>query len=183
MDRQTIAAGWLTLRPFTLADIPWVCEVLAEPGTQRFLQIPAPFGLEEAAAQVERRYMGGWDGGREANFVAEDAATGIRLGRVGLRIMEPGAAEIGYWVDARARGRGVATAAVRAACRWALGTGEIEVIEWRCQAGNFASRRVAEKAGFLMEGTLRRRRLREGVRVDEWVGSMLRSESPLAGAS
>jgi hypothetical protein len=27
MDRQTIAAGWLTLRPFTPADIPWVYEV------------------------------------------------------------------------------------------------------------------------------------------------------------
>jgi RimJ/RimL family protein N-acetyltransferase len=183
MDRQTIAAGWLTLRPFTLADIPWVCEVLTDPGTQRFLEIPAPFGLAEATAQVERHYIGGWDGGQEINFLAEDAETATRLGRVGLRLVEPGAAEIGYWVDARARQRGVATAAVRAACRWALTAADIEIIEWRCQAGNVASRRVAEKAGFLMEGTLRQRRVRHGERVDEWVGSLLREdlgdESPL----
>jgi RimJ/RimL family protein N-acetyltransferase len=176
MDQQTIAAGWLTLRPFTRADIPWVYSVLADPDTQRFLEIPAPFGLEEAAAQVERRYIGGWDGGQEANFLAEDAVTADRLGRVGLRLVEPGAAEIGYWVDAGARQRGVATAAVRAACRWALTTAGVEVIEWRCQAGNVASRRVAEKAGFVMEGTLRQRRLRRGVRVDEWVGSLLRED-------
>ena len=37
MDRQTIAAGWLTLRPFTLADIPWVYEVSGDPALQRFM--------------------------------------------------------------------------------------------------------------------------------------------------
>jgi RimJ/RimL family protein N-acetyltransferase len=52
----------------------------------------------------------------------------------------------------------------------------IDLIEWRCEAGNVASRRVAEKAGFLIEATLRKRRIRQGVRVDEWVGSLLRDE-------
>jgi RimJ/RimL family protein N-acetyltransferase len=109
-------------------------------------------------------------------IVAEDAATATRLGRVGLRLGEPGAAEVGYWVDPRARKRGVATTAVRAVCQWAVTTAGIELIEWRCEAGNVASRRVAEKAGFLIEGTLRKRRVRRGVRVDEWVGSLLRDE-------
>jgi hypothetical protein len=31
-------------------------------------------------------------------------------------------------------------------------------------------------AGFLIEGTLRKRRVRHGVRVDEWVGSLLGDE-------
>jgi RimJ/RimL family protein N-acetyltransferase len=176
MDRQTIAAGWLTLRPFTPADIPWVYAVLLDPAVQRFMQIPSPYRLEDAAAHVEQRYIGGWDSGDRAEFVAEDAATAARLGRVGLRLGEPGAAEVGYWVDPRARQRGVATAAVKAACRWAVTAAGIELIEWRCEAGNVASRRVAEKAGFLIEATLRQRRVRRGVRVDEWVGSLLRDE-------
>jgi len=176
MDRQTIAAGWLTLRPFTPADIPWVYEVLQDPVTQRFMQLPSPYRLEDAASHVEHEYIAGGEGGRRADFVAQDAATAIPLGRVGLRLGEPGAAEIGYWVDPRARKRGVATAAVRAVCQWAMTTAGIEMIEWRCEAGNIASRRVAEKAGFLIEGTLRKRRLRHGVRVDEWVGSLLRNE-------
>jgi RimJ/RimL family protein N-acetyltransferase len=150
MDRPTIAAGWLTLRPFIPADIPWVYAVLC---------------------------------GRRADFLAEDTATAARLGRVGLRLGEPGAAEIGYWVDPRARNRGVATSAVRAACQWAVATAGVELIEWRCQAGNVASRRVAEKAGFLIEGTLRKRRLQHGVRVDEWVGSLLRDEVTATSAS
>jgi RimJ/RimL family protein N-acetyltransferase len=177
MDRQTIAAGWLTLRPFTLADIPWVYEVLLDPVLQRFMQLPSPYRLEDAASHVEHAYIGGWDDGRRAEFVAEDAATATRLGRVGLRLEEPGAAEVGYWVDPRARNRGVATAAVRAVCQWAVTTGGIELIEWRCEEGNIASRRVAEKAGFQIEAKLRKRRVSHGVRVDEWVGSLLRDEA------
>jgi RimJ/RimL family protein N-acetyltransferase len=176
MDRQTIAAGWLTLRPFTPADIPWVYEVSLDPLLQRFMQVPSPYRLEDAVSHVEQDYIAGWDEGRRAEFVAEDTVTAARLGRVGLCLGEPGAAEVGYWVDPRARKRGVATTAVRAVCQWAVTTAGIELIEWRCEAGNIASRRVAEKAGFLIEGTLRKRRVRHGVRVDEWVGSLLRDE-------
>ena len=176
MDRQNIAAGWLRLRPFTHADIPWVYEVLLDPLVQRFMQVPSPYRLEDAASHVEQDYIAGWDDGRRAEFVAEDAGTATRLGRVGLRLGGPGAAEVGYWVDPRARERGVATTAVRAVCRWAVTTADIELIELRCEAGNVASRRVAEKAGFRIEATLRKRRVRQGVRVDEWVGSLLRDE-------
>ncbi|MGP4100590.1 GNAT family N-acetyltransferase [Nonomuraea sp. KM90] len=112
-------------------------------------------------------------------FLAADAATGERLGRVGLGPRGDGTAEIGYWVDPRARGRGVATDAVRAACRWAFATQGLELIEWRAEVGNVGSRRVAERAGFLIEGTLRKRlRRHRGVRVDAWVGSLLKEEMP-----
>lgn len=183
MDRQTIAAGWLTLRPFTPADIPWVYEVLQDPEVQRFMQVPSPYRLEDAASHVEQAYIAGGDDGRRAEFVAEDAATATRLGRVGLYLGEYGGAEMGYWVDPRARNRGVATTAVRAVCQWAVTAAGVELIEWRCVAGNIASRRVAEKAGFLIEGTLRKRRVRDGVRVDEWVGSLLRDEVMADAAS
>jgi RimJ/RimL family protein N-acetyltransferase len=176
MERQTIPAGWLTLRPFTPADIPWVYEVLQDPVLQRFMQIPSPYRPEHAVSHVEQEYIAGWDGGRRADFLAEDAATSTRLGRVGLHLGEPGSAEVGYWVDPRARKRGVATTAVRAVCQWAVTMAGIELIEWRCEAGNVASRRVAEKAGFLVEATLRKRRVRDGVRVDECVGSLLRDD-------
>lgn len=176
MDRQPIAAGWLTLRPFTPADILWVYEVLLDPEVQRFMQIPSPYRLEDAASFVEQEYIAGGAGGRRADFLVEDAATAVRLGRVGLRLGEPGDAEIGYWMDPCARNRGVATTAVRAVCQWAVTKAGVELIEWRCQVGNVASRRVAEKAGFLIEARLRSRRVRSGVRVDEWVGSLLRDE-------
>ena len=66
--------------------------------------------------------------------------------------------------------------AQQAVCQWAVTTGGIELIDWRCEEGNIASRRVAEKAGFQIEAKLRKRRVSHGVRVDEWVGSLLRDE-------
>src|SRR5260370_38420476 len=101
MDRQTIAAGWLTLRPFTPADIPWVYEVSLDPVLQRFMQVPSPYRLEDAASFVEQVYIAGWDGGRRAEFVAEDAAPATPLGRAGLRLGGRGTAEGGCWAAPR----------------------------------------------------------------------------------
>jgi RimJ/RimL family protein N-acetyltransferase len=176
VDRHTISAGWLTLRPFTAEDTGWVYEVSQDPALQHFVQVPSPYRPEHAEFFVREVAIAGWDTGERAEFLAEDAASGARLGRVGLGLRPPGAAEIGYWVDPRARRRGVATTAVRAACRWAVTALGVELIEWRCEVGNTASRRVAEKAGFLVEATLRQRLVHRGTRVDAWVGSLLSTE-------
>jgi RimJ/RimL family protein N-acetyltransferase len=179
MERQTISAGWLTLRPFTTADIPWVYEVSLDPEVQHFVQVPSPYRLEDAAFFVEHLAIACWDSGQRAEFVVEEAATSTRLGRVGLGLGEAGSAEVGYWLDPRARGRGVATSAVRAIGRWAFTALGVDLIEWRCEVGNTASRRVAGKTGFLIEATLRKRLIHRGMRADVWVGSLLRDEVPV----
>jgi RimJ/RimL family protein N-acetyltransferase len=176
MDRHPIPAGWLRLRPFTAADTGWVHDVSRDPALQQFVQVPSPYQMQHAAFFVHQVALAGWDSGQRAEFLAEDTATGARLGRVGLDLRQPGTAEIGYWTDPRARNRGVATSAVRAVCHWAFTTLGVELIEWRCEVGNTASRRVAEKAGFLIEATLRNRLIHRGTRVDAWVGSILSTE-------
>jgi RimJ/RimL family protein N-acetyltransferase len=175
--RQTIRAGWLTLRPFDRSDVAWVFEVSTDPAVQRFVEIPSPYRLAHATAFVEDLAIAGWDTGRRAEFLVEEAATGTRLARVGLGLRRAGAGEIGYWVDPGARRRGVATTAVRAVCRWAFTTLDLEIIQWACEVGNIASRRVAENAGFLIEATLRKRLVHRGTRVDAWVGSLLSHEA------
>jgi RimJ/RimL family protein N-acetyltransferase len=177
MDRQAVKAGWLTLRAFTTADIPWVYQVSLDPALQHFMQVPSPYRLEHAAFFVEQLAIAGWDSGQRAEFVAVESATGRRMGRVGLGLHAPGFAAIGYWVDPGARKLGVASDAVRAVCRWAFATLDLEIIEWRCEVGNVASRRVAERAGFRIEATLRKRLVHRGTRVDSWVGSLLRDEA------
>jgi RimJ/RimL family protein N-acetyltransferase len=179
MPPPVIEAGPLVLRPFAEDDIGWVCEVSQDPAVQRNLaELFAPYRREHAEFFVRRMTLAAWDEGRRAEFLVASAADGARLGRVGLdlRPHEPGAAEIGYWMDPRARGRGVATAAVRALCRWAFTAPDLALIEWRGVVGNLPSRRVAEKAGFLIEATLRRRLIHRGQRVDAWVGSLLRPD-------
>ena len=70
---------------------------------------------------------------------------------------------------------------MRALCRWAFATLDLEIIQWRTEVGNIASRRVAEKAGFLIEATLRKRLVHCGTRVDVWNGSLLKGESEPRG--
>ncbi|MFF4834908.1 GNAT family N-acetyltransferase [Streptomyces sp. NPDC001315] len=177
MEQGTIDAGWLRLRPFTKADIGWVHQVSLDPDMRRFVQLPSPYRVEHAEFFVDVLATQGWVGGRRAEFLAEDTASGARLGRVGLGLGNGGQAGLGYWVDPSARGRGVATTAVEAVCRWAFRVLGLELIEWRAEVGNHASRRVAEKAGFRVEAVLRRRLVHRGQRVDAWVGSLLADEA------
>ncbi|MFG1910290.1 GNAT family N-acetyltransferase [Kribbella sp. NPDC048928] len=176
MDK--ISAGWLVLRPFTSMDVEWVYEVSQDAALQQYVQIPSPYLIEHARYFVEHIALELGVRGERAEFVVEDAQTGERLGRVGLGMRGDGTAEVGYWTVPAARGRGVAPAAVQAICRWAFSELGLELIEWRAEIGNEASRRVAEKAGFVLEGSLRKRLVHRGVRVDAWVGSLVRGELP-----
>ena len=176
MERETIVAGELMLRPFEEGDISWVHAVSLDPAVQKFVQIPVPYQLEHADYFVREMAIAAWDDGRRAEFVVVRSEDGTRLGRVGLGLDGVGAAQIGYWMDPGARGGGVATAAVRALCRWGFATLGLELIEWRAEVGNLASRRVAEKAGFRVEATLRQRLVHRSTRVDAWIGSLLSSE-------
>jgi RimJ/RimL family protein N-acetyltransferase len=96
-----------------------------------------------------------------------------------LSEIDEGCAEVGYWVAADARGRGIATAATRAAARWAFDTvPELARLQLRADVENPASNRVAEKAGFTREGILRAQRYnaRLGRRTDFVMWSLLRDE-------
>jgi RimJ/RimL family protein N-acetyltransferase len=68
---------------------------------------------------------------------------------------QAGAAGIGYWVLARARRRGLATAAVRLLTRWAIAGAGMRRIEALVEPGNRASLSVLERCSFRREGLLR----------------------------
>jgi len=78
-----------------------------------------------------------------------------RAGSIGLRWSEEhDVAEIGYWLRADARGRGLMTRALVLIAAAALEQGAARV-QLRADVENVASRRVAERAGFTLEGVLR----------------------------
>ncbi|MFI7106772.1 GNAT family N-acetyltransferase [Nonomuraea sp. NPDC050227] len=86
-----------------------------------------------------------------------EQATGEIVGSIGLRDTdwEAGRTEIGYGIHTGQRGRGYATEAARAVGRWALVNGGIRRVQLRSRIDNAASLRVAEKAGYQREGTVR----------------------------
>jgi RimJ/RimL family protein N-acetyltransferase len=86
-------------------------------------------------------------------------------------------AEVGYGVRGDARGRGYATEALTAVAGWALSGGGLQRVSLSAVTGNIASVRVAEKAGFRREGTLRRAALEDGALHDLAVFSLLNDQA------
>jgi RimJ/RimL family protein N-acetyltransferase len=173
----------VALRPWHVDDAPAVATAIdGDPEIASWLdQVPQPYGLDDARAYIAacRR---GWDEGTFANFAVVDAAGGTVLGSLGLRLADlpPGVAEAGYWVAREARGRDVATHALRLGARWLLALPGIERLQLRADVLNAPSQRVAEKAGFTREGVLRSLHYnpRLGRRVDFVMFSLLPGELP-----
>jgi RimJ/RimL family protein N-acetyltransferase len=87
-------------------------------------------------------------------------------------------AEIGYWIAAEARRQGIGARATRMLAVWALNHLGLERIELLANPENEASQRLAERAGFTREGTLRRYRRRHGDREDLVMFSLLAEDLP-----
>ena len=86
-------------------------------------------------------------------------------------------AEIGYWLDRAHRGRGIMTAAVAALVDHAFASLNLNRLEIRTDVENARSRAVAERLGFLYEGTLRQSyRVTDERYSDDAVYSMLVSD-------
>jgi ribosomal-protein-serine acetyltransferase len=67
--------------------------------------------------------------------------------------------EIGYWYRTSAQGRGLVTETVRALTRVGFETLKANRIQICCDARNERTRRVAERAGYRLEATLRNERI------------------------
>jgi len=149
MGEGSLSDPTLTLRPWATGDAEAIVECVdGDPEIARWLdQVPQPYSLEDAKA-----YIG--EPGERAFAIVENA-TGRVVGSIGCRLLDDGVSEIGYWLRADARGRGVATRALELLSRWALEQEGIERVQLRADVENVASRRVAEKAGFRPEGVLR----------------------------
>ena len=85
----------------------------------------------------------------DAAFVIIDAESGRLLGAIGVHRFggEDGGPEVGYWLEREARGRGVATRALRLVVDWACRELGVRLL-LQADVRNAASRRVAEKAQF-----------------------------------
>lgn len=79
--------------------------------------------------------------------------------------------EIGYWLDERYKGQGLATEAVLALTEFAFNSFHAIRVQIVTQVGNEASRRVAEKSGFILEAVLKNFCLDcvSGEPADDWM--------------
>jgi RimJ/RimL family protein N-acetyltransferase len=141
---------------------------------QRFTRIPPDYGEAEG-----RVFIAGAAGRRTRQESLELAVVGAGegrlLGAVGLVMdrHDPARAEVGYWVAPWARGAGVATRALTLISRWALGPLGLVRLDLLASVSNLASMRVAERCGYVREGTLRKAWFRGPEREDLALYSLL----------
>jgi RimJ/RimL family protein N-acetyltransferase len=114
-------------------------------------QIPLDY-TEENASQWIASTHDGWASGTADFAVVEHE--GRFVGAIGLVVREPWLGEIGYWTAAAQRGRGYTTRALKLVTTWGYALG-LTRLQLTILVGNTASERVAAKAGYRREGTLR----------------------------
>lgn len=158
--------GAIALRPWAEADLDVMVAICSDPDIARFTRVPDPYSEADA-----REWFDAQPGRLEAGegvTCAIVAGGGAPVGSVGLRIdpSDGDIAEAGYMVGRAARGRGVATAALRLASRWGLRDLGVARVQLTTHLDNVASQRVAERAGFRREGVLRSWEELRGRRVD-----------------
>ena len=152
-------------------------EALAQdPDVQRNTYVPMPPPTGFGRIWAERYEEGRADGTREG-FAVVDRLDGSFLGIAVAFAMdgESRQAEFGYVVAREARGRGVATEALRLLTEWGF-EHDLERLELRINVDNDASMRVAERCGYVREGMLRSVHFKAGTRTDVVVYSRLRSD-------
>jgi ribosomal-protein-alanine N-acetyltransferase len=139
-----ITDGVIGLSRWDLTDAEWYATTASRDELIQRFTSEAPTlttdGVRQAIAKQARRQD-------TASFLIRDALTGERLGNVALR-HEDGIGLVSYWLAAAARGRGIATRALRLISRWAFEVlGLVELRLWT-HVDNAASRGVAERAGY-----------------------------------
>ncbi|MEU0740014.1 GNAT family N-acetyltransferase [Streptomyces sp. NPDC006134] len=175
MEPVTLTTGRLLLRAVGPQDTDAVYAACQDPDIQRWTVVPSPYLPEHARGFTEQIVPSGWAAGTAFTF-GVFLPTGDLVAMLGLTVLSPGTAEIGFWGAKEHRGRGYVTEAVLAVSRWAFTEAAVDRVEWRAEVGNTPSRAVAERAGFTLEGTLRCAIDNKGVRRDCWVGSLLPSD-------
>ncbi len=134
---------------------------------------PHPYTVADAEAFIASvRAKGGlWD------FAVE--VGGAAVGGVGFTPqsdVERFNAEIGYWLGAPYWGRGIMTAAVRAACAYLFAHTELHRFYAMVYQNNPASMRVLEKSGFRNVGRMRDAYYKNGVFIDGSYYERVKSE-------
>ena len=167
-----IGDGAVLLRPLTYDDIPAIISACEDAAIRRFNSAPR----DEAAARAwvdgsieERPSL------RAFRLAIADSDSGSLLGSLGVPEVDfdAGRAEVGYWLSKPARGRGLATRAVRLFCSWGFSELPLARIEAIPEVENEGSHRVLERVGFKREGVLRSFAVVRGQRRDMVMFSLL----------
>ena len=151
----TLSNGMTTLRALTSADIPQVYRELQDPVIHQFTTILPNFSMEDAELYVTKK---------ATQYLAEKSELAFGIvhdeifsGVVSLHDIHLAdhCAEVGYWIAASMRRKGIGSTAVRLITEYAFKTLGFRRIEAKVDVTNEASNAVFLKEGFQFEAILR----------------------------
>lgn len=165
-----IATPACILRPFVAGDAPALARHADDHGVWRHLRdrFPHPYTLADAEWYVAHVAERERESGVVTSFaidVGGEAVGGIAL--VPGTDIERIGAEVGYWLGRAHWNRGIVTHALVALTAHALGPLDFRRVFALPFADNLASCRVLERAGYVLEGTLRASAIKEGIVHDQ----------------
>ncbi len=134
-------------------------------------RFPHPYTLDDARAFIAFAR----NGTPETAFAITvgDQAVGS-IGAILRDDVERCSAEVGYWIGEPYWGRGIATRVLAAFTRFAFTAWELERLYAIPLASNAASCRVLDKAGYELEGRMRRSAVKDGTVQDQLLYAVLR---------
>ena len=156
-DGLTDPASGLRLRVWREHDVPALVELLSDPDMRRWSPVVNPPSEEDCLGRVRAAMQAEADG-RPRSFAVVDGASDEVLGSIDWRndfkLPVFSVLDLGYGVSPAARGRGVASGAVRLLAEWLLDPdgGDVHRVQLDHAVENVGSCRTAVRAGFEIEG-------------------------------
>jgi RimJ/RimL family protein N-acetyltransferase len=173
----TLRSKRIYLRPAERSDLELFVRWFADGEITRHLMARAPFSMAMEEKWFER--MVERQGVTDYHFVICLLPDGRPIGTVGLHNLdlENGSAAYGISIGEKAEwDKGYGTETLAAISDFGFGQLRLERIWLEVYAPNARARRSYEKAGFVVEGTLRRSHFQDGEHLDVLMMSQLREE-------
>ncbi|MFD9410512.1 GNAT family N-acetyltransferase [Streptomyces sp. NPDC059989] len=168
--------GGMLLRPWTPYDAPVLVESCLDPEIRHWNR-PGRLSPAEAEDRIAR-WGARWTAEEAAIWAIAPAAGGRAVGLIGLADLDlrGGSGEFLYWLLPAGRGSGVMVPATERVTRWAFEDLGLHRLRITHSVANPASCRIATRAGFPLEGTMRGALLHADGWHDEHLHARLRTD-------
>ncbi|CAB4703048.1 unannotated protein [freshwater metagenome] len=177
----TLTYGLMTLRPLAEKDIPEIYASCQDAVIPRFTRVPINYTMAHAeffvrektpkslAEKSELAFAIDYGNGDERKFAGVISFHSMDLPDL--------VAELGYWISADLRGKGIGTTAARMLTNFGFETMGFERIEALVDVENTASKLLLSSAGYSLEGILRKKSRRfDGSQIDMALFAVIREE-------
>jgi ribosomal-protein-alanine N-acetyltransferase len=157
----TLQDGLITLRPANEKDIPEVYRACQDPLIPKFTTVPTDYTMADATFFIRDKGPAHFLAKKELLFVITHGYLSEALfsGVISFHTinLDNHAAELGYWIAAPMRGKGIGTSAAKIITEYGFATMGFRRIEALVDGANQASQALLTAAGYELEGIMRRK--------------------------